>query len=319
MPISEDVKSKPGVSFLFGYPLKRTYAPYLHNTLTRLAGVPRTYTRYETQDINDLITESKKDGFVGSAVTMPHKVAVCKLCDDLTDEGRAIGACNTVFWRYENGQKKLIGHNTDTIGIRDSFLLSDLPRLTEKESKPGMIVGGGGASRAAAYALAVFLNCSIIYVVNRDDSEVQAMVSDWEKSVLPIATKPKMVHVKTPEEANKLEGPVYIVSCVPDFPPSTEVEKAARATLTAFLEKPEKGQILEMCYNPRIWTDICQLSKDNGWTVIEGQIAMIWQGVAQQQLWLGCDLEDLPAKETFDLVQAQVKSDTETGAFPPQQ
>lgn len=97
----------------------------------------------------------------------PHKVAVCKLCHDLTPEGKAIGACNTVFWRYEaDGSRKLIGHNTEyghnraanqseeetntvysTIGVRDSFLQGDIPRLTEKETKPGLIVGGGGASR----------------------------------------------------------------------------------------------------------------------------------------------------------------------------
>ena len=41
MPISKEIKDTPAKTYLFGYPLKRTYAPYLHNTLTRLAGVPR--------------------------------------------------------------------------------------------------------------------------------------------------------------------------------------------------------------------------------------------------------------------------------------
>ena len=54
------------------------------------------------------------------------------------------------------------------------------------------------------------------------------------------------------------------------------------------LSKPEKGAILEMCYNPRTWTDICQSAQDKSWTVITGEIAMIWQGIEQQKIWLDC-------------------------------
>lgn len=54
------------------------------------------------------------------------------------------------------------------------------------------------------------------------------------------------------------------------------------------LGKKEKGAILEMCYNPRTWTDIAQVSQDNGWTVVTGEIAMIWQGIEQQKIWLNC-------------------------------
>ena len=100
----------------------------------------RTYEKYETQDIKDLVEESKKSDFAGSAVTMcvavlhvlllrhplttktssrrPHKVAIVQYCDDLTPEGKAIGACNTVFWRTEaDGKKSLVGHNTECVAL----------------------------------------------------------------------------------------------------------------------------------------------------------------------------------------------------------
>ena len=82
--------------------------------------------------------------------------------------------------------------------------------------------------------------------------------------------------------------------------------------------KPEKGAILEMCYNPRVWTDICTVSKEQGWDVVTGELAMIWQGIEQQKIWLNATTEELPVQETVDLVSKQVKSDTETGAAPPQ-
>jgi hypothetical protein len=41
----------------------------------------------------------------------------------------------------------------------------------------------------------------------------------------------------------------YRVSCIPDFPPSTAEEKAARATFEAILDKQEKGGLIEMVSN----------------------------------------------------------------------
>ena len=37
--------------------------------------------------------------------------------------------------------------------------------------------------------------------------------------------------------------------------------------------------MLEMCYVPRPWTDLAKLFKTNGWKVVTGDQAMIWQGI----------------------------------------
>lgn len=52
------------------------------------------------------------------------------------------------------------------------------------------------------------------------------------------------------------------VSAIPCFPPKTPEEIRARDTLTAVLDLPEKGALLEMCYHPHTWTDICTLAKE---------------------------------------------------------
>lgn len=43
--------------------------------------------------------------------------------------------------------------------------------------------------------------------------------------------------------------------------------------------KTEPGVMLEMCYVPRPWTDLAKLFKTNGWKVVTGDQAMIWQGI----------------------------------------
>jgi quinate dehydrogenase len=58
-------------TYLFGYPLKRSYAPFLHNTLTRLADVPRHYSKLEMVDGMDHFPAlARQDDFGGAAVTM---------------------------------------------------------------------------------------------------------------------------------------------------------------------------------------------------------------------------------------------------------
>lgn len=68
---------------------------------------------------------------------MPHKVAIIPELDELTPEGRAVGACNTVFWR----NSRLIGTNTDIVGVRESFY-QNVSRQTF-EGRPGLVLGGG--------------------------------------------------------------------------------------------------------------------------------------------------------------------------------
>ena len=57
--------------------------------------------------------------------------------------------------------------------------------------------------------MAVYLNCSPIYVVNRDESEVEHMIADFKKSATP-SFNPEMIHVKTPEQAKELPAPAYM-------------------------------------------------------------------------------------------------------------
>ncbi|GAA5861682.1 hypothetical protein JCM1840_005230 [Sporobolomyces johnsonii] len=317
VPIAQHYRETPAKTYLFGYPLHHTYAPFLHNTITRLAGVPRTYEKLESTDVDAFLEIVRREECGGSAVTMPHKVAICSRLDDLTEDGRNIGACNTIIIRKgPNGERQLVGHNTDSVGVRESLLRADDSHVKSGQKRPGAVLGAGGACRAAVYALTKWLNCSPIYVVNRDDAEVEAFISDFKKNATE-SFNPTLVHVRTVEEAEKLEAPAYIVSAVPAFPPTSPEEKQARAVSEVLFNKPEKGVILEMCYHPDIWTELAQIAKDAGWNVVTGEQAMIWQGIEQQLLWLECEESDLPIQEILDTVARQVASDKETGREPP--
>jgi quinate dehydrogenase len=249
---------------------------------------------------------------------MPHKVAILKYLDELTPEARDVGAVNTVIIRNENGRRKYIGTNTDVNGIRDAFYQNITNPDEVFHNRPGLIVGGGGAARSAVYALQRWMRCKPIYIVNRDKSEVDAVIEECQSKGFGT----DLVYVATLEQAQSLEGPGAIVACVPNFAPKTPEEFTARRVLECMFAKPHKGAILEMCYHPSPWTQIAEISKNAGWQVILGTEAMIYQGLEQvclhsvnnpylkltrkAKLWTGKNLSELPVKEVHDAIAAKL-------------
>jgi quinate dehydrogenase len=195
-----------------------------------------------------------------------------------------------------------VGTNTDVIGIRGAFY-ENIPNPDEVfHGKPGLVVGGGGAARSAVYALKKFMKATAVYVINRDKSEVDAVIS-WCKDH---GYGDDLIHVSTVEQAQELEGVGAIVACVPDFPPVSAAEIEARKIYEIFLSKPHKGAALEMCYHPKPWTQIADLSEKAGWNVILGTEAMIYQGFAQDSFWTGKGLDELPVEQVKAVIAKEL-------------
>ncbi|KAK2760769.1 hypothetical protein FQN54_002006 [Arachnomyces sp. PD_36] len=339
------------VTYLYGHPLLNSLSPLLHKTIynhlnLNWAQIPLSTTSSpassnptgaQQQQQQQPYTLSPpiptflscartSPKFTGSSVTMPHKVSIIPYLDDLTDEARGVGACNTIFLRSdpsESGRHLLVGTNTDCIGIREA-LLRHSPTLatttmtsgspsSHSPSTTALIVGGGGTARAAIYALTKYLNFSTIYIVNRDDSEVQAMIAEYEaRTTSSTTTTPTTLHhITSPSLIPSLPTqPSIIISGIPNYPPITPPEILAREVLDTFLSQPPQNQtadkprlLLEMCYHPHPWTSIAETGDRAGWTVILGTEAMVWQGLEQARLWTGRD--DIT---TDKVLEAKVKS-----------
>jgi quinate dehydrogenase len=234
---------------------------------------------------------------------MPHKVAILQHLDDLTPEGRDCGAVNTVIIRRNSdGSRSYIGHNTDVVGIRESFYQNVKSPESTFHNRPGMVIGGGGAARSAVYALRRMMQCKPVYLVNRDKSEVDAVIAECKSK----GFGQNLIHVESVEQAADLLEPGAIVSCVPDFPPKTENEIQARNVMDNFLNRATKGAVLEMCYHPSPWTEIGAIAEKAGWQVILGTEAMIYQGLEQDKLWTGKSLEELPVDEVKTVIAAKL-------------
>ncbi|KAF2097922.1 quinate dehydrogenase [Rhizodiscina lignyota] len=292
-----------GVGYLFGAPIAHSMSPLLHGTVYRFLGLNWEQFLLESLDIPMFINLINDSKCFGASVTMPHKLAIIPYLDDLTPEGRDVGAVNTIFFREKDGKKQLIGTNTDIVGIRESFYRNVSNPDAVFHKRPGMVVGGGGAARSAVYALQRWMKCSPIYMVNRDRSEVADVISECKSR----GFGDDLIDVATLKQAETLEGPGAIVACIPDFEPKTAAEKEARSVLQCMLNKPHKGAILEMAYHPSPWTTIGRLSQEAGWRVILGTESMIYQGFEQNRYWTGKSIDEMNVEECREVIAAKLR------------
>ncbi|KAF1944396.1 Aminoacid dehydrogenase-like protein [Clathrospora elynae] len=287
--------------YLFGYPIAHSMSPLLHKTVYDNLGLNWRQYPLESRDMDLFLQLIKHPQFYGASVTMPHKVAILKHLDGLTQEGADVGAVNTLFIQEDAaGNRLFMGTNTDVIGIRDAFAYNvDSAKF---HNRPALVIGGGGAARSAVYALRKWMKASAIYLINRDPDEVRAVISECTAR----GYGDSLIHVATVSQAERLEGVGAIVACVPNFTPSTAPEREARKVLECFLQKSHKGAVLEMCYHPTTWTEIAEISQNAAWQVVLGTEALIYQGLEQDRYWTGKEVKQLPVEKVQQAIAVKL-------------
>ncbi|RAH57964.1 3-dehydroshikimate dehydratase [Aspergillus piperis CBS 112811] len=261
-------------AYLVGIGVTHSIAPPMHTYAFNSMGYPWTFIAQECPTVEDAMTLFRQPTFAGGVVTMPYKRTIMEHLDGLDEYAVRLQACNNVY-RAEDGT--LRGTNTDWRGIKGCLLSADPEE--KGRGKAAVIVGAGGACRAAVYALYAELGCTPIYVVNRDEEEVRVLREDTEKEY---GEGLKMVHVERMEQvAGLLENaaPGYIVGTVPDAEPVTAEEKEVHRIVEAFLDAPTKGVLLDMCFKPR-QTRFLKMARQRGKHINLSQIAQAgFQGV----------------------------------------
>ncbi|KAJ3800231.1 hypothetical protein GGU11DRAFT_742683 [Lentinula aff. detonsa] len=223
---------------------------------------------------------------------MPIKTAIIPYLDGLEPESEASGVVNTIVKVSSPDGPKLIGTNTDILGIQNALLnqlrsqhqgLSiSLRALYPKGVGAGAIIGGGATTRSAVYALTK-LGLHPIYLVNRASDEVKA-VQDAYPGLVQAGS---LIHLDYPDKVEDLlqvaqpDSPriLMIVGAIPAIPPVTKADS---------LPFPAKRLFLEMAYKPRI-TPMLKVAMAHGWDGIDGTNAVVEQGFAQQRMWLRGD------------------------------
>ncbi|KAL8954740.1 MAG: hypothetical protein Q9183_006955, partial [Haloplaca sp. 2 TL-2023] len=178
---------KPKKFYLFGNPVAQSKSPVMHNHLFKLVGLPHQYQRYETDDSKELEKVIRAPDFGGASVTIPLKLPVMELIDEIDDAAKVIGAVNTIFVDSSKpspgGKNYLKGFNTDWTGMRlvlhnaGAASASSFPTTTINNTS-ALVIGGGGTARAAIYTLKQ-MGHSPIYLLARSPAKLQAMIASF--------------------------------------------------------------------------------------------------------------------------------------------
>lgn len=226
---------------VMGWPVRHSRSPRLHGFWLEQYGIDGAYLPLPVppERFTIALNALADMEFRGVNVTVPHKEAALRACDEVDDQARRIGAVNTV----EMADGRILGSNSDAFGFIEN-LRRGAPDW-RPESGPAVVLGAGGAARGVAIAL---LDAGIpeIRLVNRTRARAQALVdefsgplraADWTKRASALDAASLLVNTTTlgmagqpPLELDLVQLPeAAVVNDIVYTPLETPLLAAARA------------------------------------------------------------------------------------------
>jgi len=252
---------------IFGWPVRHSLSPAMHNAAFRALALPCRYEAFEVapDGLPDAIRAIRALGLGGVNVTIPHKQAVIPLLDAVDARAERIGAVNTIAVSGD----RLIGHNTDGEG----FLRSLLEAGVDPVARPVVLLGAGGAALGVADAL-----------LDRGVSDLSLWARSLEK-VAPVAARLASAfpaaRITTAALASPLPTwPVLLINATPlgmkpDDPLPDAIESIGPASVVA-----------DLVYRPDE-TPLLAEAKRRGATTVSGLGMLLHQGVLAFEIWTG--------------------------------
>jgi shikimate dehydrogenase len=244
---------------VLGWPVAHSRSPAMHEAAFRALGLDGwTYQHLPVPPelLDETVRALGPVGFVGANATIPHKEAALALADQATDAARQIGAANTLTFAPDGA---IGAENTDAPG-----LLAALPE--SPSGKTALVLGAGGAGRAAAWALRN-AGAAEVRVWNRTPERARALATDLDVTV-----------AETAASAN------FLVNC-------TSIGLDARPT--QFKGLPVTADALGefACVVDLVYRDgetaLIREARKRGCAVVDGLEVLVHQGALSLRLWTG--------------------------------
>ena len=165
----DNITLKTSIYGVAGSPIGASLSPRMQNTAFSAAGMDAVYLPLETADAMELRAVVERLNLRGLSITMPLKERVLPLLSFRDKTVEQMGACNTIL-RHSDGT--LAGFNTDVAGILDP-----LERVMPLKDKRVLVLGAGGAARAAVFGLCE--RGAKVFLLNRTLARAEAL-AQWK-------------------------------------------------------------------------------------------------------------------------------------------
>lgn len=255
---------------VIGWPVDHSLSPLIHNHWFKQLGMAGHYGKIAVQpgNLGQMIKGLKAQGFSGFNVTVPHKEAVMPFLDKLAPLARQMGAVNTVKIA-EDGT--LTGFNTDGIGLVTN-LKKSVPGWPK--DKPVLILGAGGAARAAALGLS-HEDVPMVMIANRTRAKAQAIADELGRGRIAV------VDWDDRETAVSAAGLVVNTTVLGmKGQPALEIDLTSAAKDTV---------IYDIVYQP-LMTPLLKQAEALGLRTVTGLGMLVYQAAAAFKIWFGVDV-----------------------------
>jgi len=238
---------------VLGDPVRHSRSPAIHNAAFEALGLDWRYVKLPVpaDAFEETVRALPDSGYRGANVTIPHKEAALRVADSTDDAARAIGAANTLAF----GEGGVVAGNTDGAG-----LLAALPH--DPRGMEALVLGAGGAGRAAAWAL----------------REAGAEVSIWNRTperAAALAADLGVASVEVPVAADLVVNATSV-----GLDPADTIE----ALPVAWIDPPQLA--VELVYGEhqmpfQAWAE------DGGAELVDGLEVLVRQGALSFERWTG--------------------------------
>lgn len=182
---------------VLGKPVFFSRSPLIYNTAFQSWGIKARYLRLSADNEVEALRTAEEMGIFGLNITSPFKETIFPHLDRFDLHSQKIRAVNTII--RKNGL--YLGYNTDYIGIIRSLLNQNII----PKGKKALILGAGGAARAAAYGLHQ-AGLKTLLIANRNKKRAEEVASNFQGFSLSL------------DEVKSILPKVdIIISCIPDL------------------------------------------------------------------------------------------------------
>lgn len=240
---------------LLGNPVKQSLSPLMHNAALNDLGLAGRYTAFCVHDLAAAVQGMRGTDIRGASVTIPFKIAVMELLDDIAEDALKIGAVNTII--SSNG--RLTGVNTDWLG-----LIATLSAALPIKGKKFVIIGSGGTARAALYGIRKEGGYPII--VSRMAEKGRILSARLDCPIYPLS------------EIAKIKADCLINTTPVGMYPDADRTPIDAAVLAGY------QYVMDVIYNP-LQTRMLREAQKLGCHVFSGLDMFVHQGAEQIKLW----------------------------------
>ncbi|HLW00497.1 MAG TPA: shikimate dehydrogenase [Ktedonobacterales bacterium] len=266
---------------LIGFPVAHSLSPRMQQAAFDACGIAARYALWETApaDLPARIASLRASEILGANVTIPYKTAALEYIDGCDPLAARVGAINTIVTR----DGRLIGYNTDVGGLMQA-LAANKDHPFHSQGKSAIILGTGGAARAAAVGL-LEGNVAELIVLGRNKAHADAFLEHLQASAdacsVSIAAKLHAATLGSPEGNEFLARADLLVNATP-----VGLHKADRQILVDVDCVSSSALVMDMIFNPP-HTPLLRAAQAHGCATLNGLSMLLYQGALAFELWTG--------------------------------